>query len=77
MSGISAIGGAGFSGATKDVGAAMAGDEAQASGGAPNIDLEMLKKSQDLAKDQNAQLLAALPKAPSPPGVGGKLDIMA
>lgn len=77
MSGISAIGGAGFSGAMQDVGAAMAGDEAQASGAGASVDLEMLKKSQDLAKDQNAQLIAALPKSPSPPGVGGKLDIMA
>lgn len=43
------------------------------------VDLKMLKKGQDLAKDQAAQLLAALPppQSPSPPGVGGNLDMMA
>lgn len=42
-------------------------------------DLAMLKKTQDLAKENAAQLLAALPppKSPSPPGVGGKVDITA
>ncbi|MEO6094495.1 MAG: YjfB family protein [Fibrobacteria bacterium] len=40
----------------------------------------MLKKSQDLAKQQSAQLLEALPppaKSPSQPGVGGHVDITA
>ena len=40
----------------------------------------MLKKTQDLAKQQSAQLLEALPppvKSPSPPGVGGRIDISA
>jgi hypothetical protein len=44
------------------------------------IDVAMLKKSQDLMKQQSAQLLAALPQPappPSPPGVGGKIDIQA
>jgi hypothetical protein len=44
-----------------------------------SVDLEMLKKSQDLAKQQSAELLSALPppKSPSPPGVGGKIDVSA
>jgi hypothetical protein len=50
-----------------------------ASGGQAPVDLKMLKKGQDLAKDQAAQLLAALPpvQSPNPPGVGGKIDMMA
>lgn len=50
-----------------------------ASGGQAPVDLKMLKKGQDLAKDQAAQLLAALPapQSPNPPGVGGKVDLMA
>jgi hypothetical protein len=45
-----------------------------------SVDLTMLKKTQDLMKQQSAQLLAALPQpapSPSPPGVGGKIDIRA
>ena len=50
-----------------------------ASGAQAPVDLKMLKKGQDLAKDQAAQLLAALPppQTPSPPGVGGKIDMLA
>jgi hypothetical protein len=51
---------------------------AQASEGSEG--LIMLKKSQDLAKQQSAQLLEALPpppRSPSPPGVGGQVDISA
>lgn len=44
---------------------------------AASADLIMLKKTQDLAKEQCAQLLEALPKSPSPPGVGGNIDISA
>jgi hypothetical protein len=43
-------------------------------------DMAMLKQSQDMAKENAAQLLAAMPpppKAPSPPGVGGRIDITA
>jgi hypothetical protein len=42
--------------------------------------LVMLKKTQDLMKQQSSQLLEALPQpaqAPSPPGVGGNIDIRA
>jgi hypothetical protein len=48
--------------------------------GGQAVDLDMLKKSQDLAKQQSAQLLEALPPptpSPSPPGVGGHVDIQA
>jgi hypothetical protein len=52
-----------------------------APGGAESSkDIALLKKSQDLAAQQSAQLLEALPeppRPPSPPGVGGNLDIMA
>lgn len=44
------------------------------------VNITMLKKSQDLMKQQSAQLLEALPKparAPSPPGVGGAVDLLA
>ena len=44
------------------------------------VSLTMLKKSQDLMKQQSAQLLEALPeptRTPSPPGVGGALDLLA
>lgn len=57
------------------------GDGAQAAAG--NADstknLSLLKKSQDLAKDNAAQLLASLPppRSPSPPGTGGNIDLMA
>jgi hypothetical protein len=40
----------------------------------------MLKKSQDMAKQQSAQLLEALPpppRSPSPQGVGGHVDLSA
>ncbi|MEO7777182.1 MAG: putative motility protein [Fibrobacteria bacterium] len=40
----------------------------------------MLKKTQDLMKQQSSQLLAALPQPaapPGPPGVGGKIDLQA
>jgi hypothetical protein len=49
-------------------------------GGGEAVDLEMLKKSQDMAKQQSAELLATLPPpapSPSPPGVGGRIDIQA
>ncbi|MDB5104775.1 MAG: putative motility protein [Fibrobacteres bacterium] len=51
-----------------------------AQGAAASQDLIMLKKTQDLAKQQSAQLLEALPpppQSPSPAGVGGNLDITA
>jgi hypothetical protein len=44
------------------------------------VNVAMLKKSQDLMKQQSAQLLEALPepaRAPSPPGVGGAVDLLA
>ena len=50
----------------------------EASGSAE--DLALLKKAQDLAKQQSAALLATLPKAapaPSPPGVGARIDVTA
>jgi len=56
------------------------GQSAQAAGDtASSEDLALLKKSQDLAKSNAAQLLATLPppRSPSPPGVGGKIDISA
>jgi len=43
-------------------------------------DLAMLKKTQDLMKQQSAQLLEALPEpmpAPGSPGVGVNIDIRA
>ena len=54
------------------------GAAAQASGGAAE-DLALLKKAQDMAKENAASLLAMLPapRSPSPAGVGGKLDLMA
>lgn len=58
-------------------------DALSAVGGTPGaqapVDLKMLKKGQDLAKEQSAQLLAALPPpvSPNPAGVGGKLDLTA
>lgn len=55
--------------------------QADSSGGAKGgIGVSLLKKSQDLAKQQSQQLIAALPKAapaPSLPGVGGNIDIHA
>jgi Putative motility protein len=48
--------------------------------GDSSIDLIMLKKTQDLMKQQSSQLLATLPQPsppPGPPGVGGKIDIQA
>jgi hypothetical protein len=50
-----------------------AGDSASAK------DLALLKKSQDLAKSNAAQLLDLMPppRSPNPPGVGGKIDLMA
>jgi hypothetical protein len=42
--------------------------------------LIMLKKSHDMAKQQSAQLLEALPpppRSPSPQGVGGHVDLSA
>ncbi|HLP42886.1 MAG TPA: putative motility protein [Fibrobacteria bacterium] len=43
------------------------------------IGLSILKKSQDLMAQQAAALLATLPAppSPSPPGVGGQVDLMA
>ena len=52
-------------------------------GGTPAVegsaDLILLKKGQDMAKQESAQLLEAMPrpKSPSPPGVGGRIDISA
>jgi hypothetical protein len=49
-------------------------------GSAAAEDMAMLKMSQDVAKDQAAQLLEALPppaQSPSPQGVGGKIDLTA
>lgn len=62
------------------------GDDAQQPDGAQSVagpdsakNLTLLKKSHDLAKDNAAQLLASLPppRSPSPPGVGGKIDLSA
>ncbi|MBW8887761.1 MAG: putative motility protein [Fibrobacteres bacterium] len=41
--------------------------------------LTLLKKSHDLAKDTASRLLESLPppRSPSPPGTGGKIDLMA
>lgn len=43
--------------------------------------LTLLKKSQDLMESQAAALLSALPQAapppPNPPGVGGRVDVLA
>ena len=44
------------------------------------VDMALLKQSQDLMKQQGAALLAALPPpppAPSPAGVGGRIDLQA
>jgi hypothetical protein len=45
------------------------------------INVTLLKKSQNLMETQAAALLAALPEAgampPSPPGVGGRVDLRA
>jgi hypothetical protein len=62
------------------------GGDASSAGSAQspnNVDssknLTLLKKSHDLAKENAAQLLASLPppRSPSPPGVGGKIDLSA
>jgi Putative motility protein len=57
---------------------------ASSTGGAPAVegseDLILLKKGQEMAKQESAQLLEAMPKpqrSPSPPGVGGRIDISA
>ena len=44
-----------------------------------SIDLVMLKKSQDLAKDNASRLLELLPppRSPNTAGTGGKIDLMA
>jgi|GEM_PF-4955008 len=45
-----------------------------------SVDMTMLKKSHDMMKENAAELLATLPpppRAPSPAGVGGHLDIQA
>lgn len=58
----------------------ISGIGADPAGGAPAAeDLALLKKTQDMAKENAAQLLAALPppRSPNPPGVGGKIDLMA
>lgn len=44
------------------------------------ISIKLLKKSQDLAKSEAAQMLATLPppaRSANPPGIGQNLDIMA
>jgi hypothetical protein len=57
------------------------GSAAQSVGSSAEADdMAMLKASQDAAKEHAAQLLEALPpppRSPSPPGVGGKLDLTA
>ncbi len=68
MGGISGIGGGGSGGAAQG---------AEAAGSDEAVDMAMLKEAQDFAKDINTRLLEALPKPPSPPGVGGNLDVMA
>jgi hypothetical protein len=59
-------------------------DAIAASGGTEGAEssqaLLMLKKTQDLMKTESALLLEALPeppRSPSPPGVGGAVDILA
>jgi hypothetical protein len=56
------------------VNSAAAGDEAG------SLQIALLKKSQDLMAQEGAALVASLPpppQAPSPPGVGGHIDIKA
>jgi hypothetical protein len=57
----------------------LTGIGASAQAQAPSEDLALLKKSQDLAKDNAAQLLETLPppRPANPPGVGGNLDLTA
>lgn len=38
------------------------------------LQMSVMKKSMDAAVDQNQQLLNALPKMPTEPGLGGVLD---
>jgi hypothetical protein len=63
-------------------------DGISAGGGLPaalsaegTANLTLLKKSQDLMEHQAAALIATLPEAapppPSPPGVGGRVDVTA
>lgn len=63
-------------------------DGISAGGGLPaalsaegTANLTLLKKSQDLMETQAAALIATLPQtapqAPSPPGVGGRVDVTA
>lgn len=59
-------------------------DAIAASGGTEGAEssqaLLMLKKTQDLMKNQSALLLEALPeppRSPSPQGVGGSIDLLA
>lgn len=62
-------------------GTASPGSVPPALGAEGTANLALLKKSQDLMASQAASLLATLPEArplpPSPPGVGGKLDLFA
>lgn len=37
----------------------------------------VLKKAQDIAGQQVSQLIDAIPRSPSPQGIGGKIDITA
>ena len=39
------------------------------------VNTALLKKTQDLAKQNVAQLLSSIPQAPSMGGVGGNIDI--
>lgn len=57
-----------------DIATSAAG--AQSAGTA--VDVAMLKKAQDIMRNQSAQLLEALPEPPpSLPGVGGNVDLRA
>jgi hypothetical protein len=48
-------------------------------GGVDEVQIALLKKTQDLAAQQSAALIASLPPPPSPnlPGMGGRIDVRA
>lgn len=39
------------------------------------VSTKVLKQTQDMAKDQAAQLLNSLPQAANMPGMGGRIDV--
>ena len=62
-------------------GIASASAISSAAGAGDAVNLTLLKKSQDLMSQQAAALLATLPPpaapSPNPPGMGGRVDILA